>query len=302
MKRIDRVALSGFRGIRQGHVGGLVDVNVIVGRNNSGKSSVVEAMLRTAEAISDGAPDAVGRPRARKADEERGGSGALFYRDAAAAEVSVESAGESIGVRFERNTVAPSTRSSGPASRTTCFYPSDARNLDIERRLWSDTLAGRRDKLLARSLSEIFGMEVEGVQLPPDGRAILLFPDHGLPLDAQGDGARAAFRALTVLGAMRDAPLVLEEPECHQHPGSLRRFALALVKLAKTNGVQLFVTTHSGECITAFLEASATARSESAVFHFALNDGTLEARKLDAKTVETLSATGTDVRYLSLYA
>ena len=99
-----------------------------------------------------------------------------------------------------------------------------------------------------------------------------------------------------------DAPLILEEPECHQHPGSLTRFALALVKLAKTNGVQLFVTTHSAECVAAFLAASTDVQSEGAVFHLALTDGALDARKLDAATVQTLTTTGTDVRFLALYA
>lgn len=302
MKRIESVALQGFRGIRAGRVDGLVDVNVVVGRNNSGKSSVMEALLRAASVIGGQPLDAMHRNRTLTATQQRGGAVRCFYRDTETAEIAIDAAGESIVVRLEPTGTQTSTRSSGPAAKTTCFYPSDARNQEIERNLWNETLAGRRDKLLTRSLSDIFGIEVEGVQLPPDGNAILLFADYGLPLDAQGDGARAAFRALTLLGAMKDAPLILEEPECHQHPGSLRRFALALVRLAKTNGVQLFVTTHSAECVAAFLEASREVQSESAVFHFALNEGAFEARKLDAETVDTLTATGTDVRFLSLYA
>ncbi len=38
MRRIDSVTLENFRGIREGAVTGLVDVNILVGRNNSGKT------------------------------------------------------------------------------------------------------------------------------------------------------------------------------------------------------------------------------------------------------------------------
>jgi predicted ATP-dependent endonuclease of OLD family len=96
--------------------------------------------------------------------------------------------------------------------------------------------------------------------------------------------------------------MMLEEPECHQHPGSLERFAAALCKLAKTLDVQIIVSTHSGECVRSFLKAARDAQSEGAVFHLTLTDGKQEARRLDPEAVESLTATGVDVRFLDLYA
>ena len=72
--------------------------------------------------------------------------------------------------------------------------------------------------------------------------------------------------------------------------------------MAKEQEVQLLISTHSAECVRSFLAASKEAGSESAVFHLKLEDGLLDAKRLDAETVKTLEASGVDVRYLELYA
>jgi len=72
--------------------------------------------------------------------------------------------------------------------------------------------------------------------------------------------------------------------------------------MAKDQEVQLLISTHSAECVRAFLDAAKGKKSEAEVFHLTLNDGKQEARRLDAEDVETLQSTGIDVRYLDLYA
>src|SRR5256885_16052301 len=42
--RLTQLTIENYRGIRKGTIGGLADVNLLVGRNNSGKSSVLEAL------------------------------------------------------------------------------------------------------------------------------------------------------------------------------------------------------------------------------------------------------------------
>src|SRR5271156_2767325 len=48
MIRVKSIQISRFRGIREGAVRDFADVNLLVGRNNSGKSTVVEAVHRVA--------------------------------------------------------------------------------------------------------------------------------------------------------------------------------------------------------------------------------------------------------------
>lgn len=187
--------------------------------------------------------------------------------------------------------------------RTAVTYrPPDASNITIEAKLWPQLLGDRSDKRLASALNDVFGTNAESFQLLPSGKLIVLFENHSVPLDAQGDGTRAAMRCLMLLTALKQTLFILEEPECHQHPGSLEKFALAVCKLAKQNEVQLMISTHSGECVKAFLKAAEAANSEGAVFHLSLTDGVQTARRLDTEAVETLQNTGIDVRFLDLYS
>lgn len=186
-------------------------------------------------------------------------------------------------------------------ARAVAFLPGDACNLEIERDSWPAVLAPRKDKLLIASINEIFGLQVEQFQLPPDGRLLLLLPDRAIPLDAQGAGTRAAVRCLIRLALAEHALFVVEHPENHQHPGSLRRLAAAICRQAKDSDTQVIVTTHSMECVRAFLDGSGAAGSSFAVQHLALADGKLTVRTLDAETVRGLDRTGVDVREFDLY-
>jgi len=163
-------------------------------------------------------------------------------------------------------------------------------------------LSDRRDRLLTETLNEVFGLDAESFQLLPANHLMVLFQRYGLPLDLQGDGTRAAMRTLMTLAMLKSTLLMLEEPECHQHPGSLERFASALCRLAKARAVQLIVSTHSAECVRSFLKAASAAHSDAAVFHLTLDDGKQDARRLDPEAVEALTDTGVDVRFLDLYA
>ena len=129
-----------------------------------------------------------------------------------------------------------------------------------------------------------------------------MFPEYSVPVDVQGDGTRAALRCLMMLAALRNTLFVMEEPESHQHPGSLERFALAVCKQAKRQEVQLLISTHSAECVRSFLAAAEAADSQSAVYHLQREDGALDANRLDHETVQTLQETGVDVRCLDLYS
>ena len=107
----------------------------------------------------------------------------------------------------------------------TVFRPADAFNPVIEQSFWPRLLSNRRDRLLTQTLNEVFGLDAESFQLLPNSQFVILFHDYSLPLDLQGDGTRAAMRTLMTLSMLTGTLMMFEEPECHQHPGSLERFA-----------------------------------------------------------------------------
>ncbi|MBI1904498.1 MAG: AAA family ATPase [Planctomycetia bacterium] len=321
MLRIESVNIKWFRGIREGSISGLTDVNVLVGRNNCGKTTVVEAILRLAASGSGEPRDALGRNRDAIVSTFRNEASpiepsAWHQSDQSrpieiAARISDEAEKNAV-VHHWIGTVSPKTPyEEHGVSRDQAkvflkgiafFHPADARDQRVERNVWPQLLATRKDKSLTRALNNVFALNADGFQLLPDQSLMVLFENAGVRLDGQGDGTRAALRALVLLATRKSTIFILEEPESHQHPGSLERFAQALCKQAREQQVQLILSTHSGECVRAFLKGAEAAQSEAAVFHLTLEDGKFDARRLDAEAVETLQGTGIDVRALDLYA
>ena len=325
MIRIKSVGIKNFRGIKRAAMRDFADVNILVGRNNSGKSTVMEAIYRVGYSLPNSA-DPLGR-RLEVWMQPRVETGLyppeLWYTldQTEAISISTEvgtsevTGGEHLilnVIQRGNNTNTPldwnwsGQGGTGRASieefmtRASVFRPEDARNTNIERTLWQKIIGPRHDKALVQSLNVIYNQNAESYTLL-DGKVWFLFPTYSVPLDSQGEGNRAALRCLILLTLLRRTFFLAEEVECHQHPGSLAGFAKALCKQAKNQEVQLFLSTHSSECVRAFLAASKESGSEAKVFHMKLDGGVLDATRLDADAAWTLLDTGVDVRFLDLY-
>jgi|GEM_PF-2867217 len=319
MIRLHSVEISRFRGVREGKVSELKDVNLLIGKNNSGKTTVVEAIGRAT-----GGNDVIGRDvsmvtslsRNEKEVLPEGVAWRLDWDNSPMVELQIglddgqqvrrratfSKTGVKRLVGIKTPLVAPvSTQFDRFLKYPTVFAANDAYNNEIERAVWEPLLKQRRDKFLVQALNTIFGSNIEGLNLLPNGKLLVLYPDTSLPVDYQGDGMRAALRCLMILASLQGTVMAIEEPECRQHPAALRRLASGLCELARMQQVQLVITTHSLECARAFMQASTKAGSEGAVFHLKLKDGLLESLRLDDETVQTLDATGVDVRSLDLF-
>lgn len=315
---LESVKIERFRGIRRGEISGLTQVNVFVGRNNSGKSTVAEAIVRAAALLAQtrggSKDDSFGRDRSWfwcKTRNEKRLEIVHWYKGDRNHDVVIEitSNGDTAKLVLsgdkESIPIAPGVDSplTTVSKRLTAFLPGMGHVPSDDVKLWEPLLMTRSDKVLIEVMAEVFDMpDLESIQQTPVGKLMVLFKSYAMPLDSEGDGARAALRCLLPLAQLQDTLYIIEEPEVHQHPGSLQRFARALCQLGQTRKVQLLITTHSLECVSAFIDGAEAANSDSAVFHLSLKDGDLTTRKIDAGTVRSLDDMGTDVRKLDLYA
>jgi energy-coupling factor transporter ATP-binding protein EcfA2 len=315
-KRLEHLDIEGLRGIRRASIGPLADLNLFVGKNNCGKTTVLESLLVLTLGAQDPVPDQASRLYLNNWRERRGES-----RDGLRMTGLLRDSKESLRItprgwgNASRGVLVEPTGSVQPRGEDAhlaqfvadmrAFHPQDGFDARIEHGLWPVVLANRWDRTLVSALKTVFGVDVEQVHLLND-RAHLLTPAQGRPVDVWGDGTRLLFRALLVLLATSEAPFLLEEPECHQHPGSLRRYAQAIVDLARTNRVQLFIATHSDECLKAFVEACGTQtgddRMEAAIFHLRRSDeGDVTTTRIAPSVLEGLTEQHVDVRNLDLY-
>ncbi|MGL6075657.1 MAG: AAA family ATPase [Fimbriiglobus sp.] len=294
MLRLQDLQIANFRGIREGSLTNFADVNILVGRNNSGKTTVLEAITRAMKPTN--YPISSDEKHVDQFwSEIRGSGGDTSYRGLGGQIFFGATAND--GRKFLPEIIQHNSF----AWRVSIYTQRQAFSSLVEKLNWDSILSDRRDKILRNLINEVFDLNCEGFQLLPSGQFKVMFNDYSINLDTMGDGTRSAMRAFMSLIRVSDTLLLMEEPECHQHPGSLELFAKGLCKLAKERRVQLILTTHSQECIRAFSKATEVVGSSFAVYHLRLTDGLQESRRLERDAISSLDESGVDVRFADLY-
>ena len=275
---ITSVGIETLRGIRTGLVEGLGPLSVLVGPNNSGKSTVLDAVLIGA------APEpwkAIAFVVGRRGALEKGVRW-LFWRSGERASVVVRTqAGVERRCTLTKHT--PSTvagASNMPDGTATSFHVSfddgnqvagwggstpaleevpEARLVEPHRGMVQEPLhrtynraleAGRIEEvnaLLRELLPE--GLRQVEISAPEDKPVVYVsYRDGAVPAWLQGDGIQCVLRLGLELAAAPGGVVLLEEPETAQHPRSLQESARTVVAAVK-RGVQVILSTHSLDLI-----------------------------------------------------
>lgn len=119
-----------------------------------------------------------------------------------------------------------------------------------------------------------------------------------VPVALAGDGVLVLTRVALELSGCPAGVALIEEPEVHQHPRSLRRVAEAIVTTAARD-VQVILTTHSEEFVRMLLEAAQgrAMLNRTAVFNVKLDSGTLRSSTLAGDdALLAIDAFGDDLR------
>jgi len=173
-------------------------------------------------------------------------------------------------------------------------------------RFWDRMVIGRRQDLVLRDMiNDIYKLNMDGFNLMPFGgtnRLVALLPESGVAVDWLGDGLRYALNILALGMLLEGTILMVEEPETHQHPESLKLLTRTLFELARRQNLQLFLTTHSWELMTYSLEAAEQTGVELAMHHVRLNDkGMFDTRSIPLPDAKLLLDIGHDIRLSDKY-
>ncbi len=361
---LSSLQIENFKGIKSGTISNLSQVNVLVGRNNSGKSTVLDALLLMKYAFA--ANDYLGRDGLEQVRDRKIGIGRgedfreLAYllnnqelitiraglSDSGMGDIHAERPsdresqctmaqewrvgppdfGYRISLESPIGVVKPSVFDQLPNSigssirdcarawlsdqlgEKTAEYMSSAHLLDstiirisILEMLWDRMVMGkRRDLALRDMINDIYKLKMDGFNLMPFGgrnRLVALLPEGGVAVDWLGDGVRYALNILALGMLLEGTILMVEEPETHQHPESLKLLTQTLFELAKRQGLQLFLTTHSWEFMSYVIDV-AKERDVDLVFHHLHLDayGNLDARDISQPDTELLMDIGHDIR------
>jgi AAA15 family ATPase/GTPase len=98
----------------------------------------------------------------------------------------------------------------------------------------------------------------------------LIFETEGgekepVPYDFMGDGFKSMVGLLWKLmdDEVKNEVVLIEEPETHMHPGYIREVVYFLIKLAREEDIQLFITTHDSDFINDFFTENLTDEEEA---------------------------------------
>jgi AAA15 family ATPase/GTPase len=95
--------------------------------------------------------------------------------------------------------------------------------------------------------------------------------NSSIPLALFGDGMLKLFRLLAEIILNKGGRLMIDEVDAGIHFSRFKEFWKAILRTAKDNDVQLFMTTHNEECIKYFIEA--------------LNENESGSYKIDARSI-----------------
>ncbi len=321
--RITSLSLEYFRGIRKGKVEDLSQVNVFVGPNNSGKSSILFAIYLFSGLLGEGGKHF---PSYTKYNVQKHGervqtvifnregnavgrvpfeiSGYFFYKyefeHPFQLKIEMAPGSQKFTLKKKEQTrsivAVPSSVSLFFNRTQMIFAMEDPRK--PEEIFFEDLLKKNLDEALYRVLQKVFGLPVKNMTYTPDQILYLKLKDRAIRFEDLGDGAKRTMRMLFTASAAAKGALLLEEPENHQHPRSLQESIRALLTAAKDLDIQIFATTHSRECLVAFHEEAKRQGLEARFFYTRLHENDeLEVISVTPEGLDAFEEMGLDLRY-----
>jgi predicted ATPase len=300
---ITKLAIENLRGIRKGELDGLSQVSVLVGPNNSGKSTCLEAIEIVGTGADLGRLDAcISRRGTPKGWEHRlahtAGAPTALAVEGGPPRVSLinpnpgsEAPFLSRGFAFEAGLNTRFGRLAPGGPRQDPQRTFQVRLVDVgavrSARALEDAYttidnAGRLDavmRALSAAMPDLADLRIHKVE---DDFVLHTVTKSGerVPTYLAGDGFKRLLELAAALADLPNGVALLEEPECYQHPRYLREL-VALVQHAAANRTQVIVSTHSLELIDALLHADWPADAAYPSIHrLRLVDGELRSTAL----------------------
>lgn len=302
---IDQLKIENFRGFRSLHLQGLKRVNLIVGSNNSGKTSLLEAVASvTSPSTVENLP-AMFRLTTKPKQQEQ------FFRwliADGASECKISAlGGHADSVQSWSKKPLPRVRYTGHTTlhqlNVGWSHQRDTERhvipISVQHRQPEDMVAGfaaaarskERKNVLENLLAKV-DPRIKAAQLDYASEETFISVDVGLsefiPLPQAGQGVYRLVGIFSELLGQRPDLCLIDEIENGLHHSVMKQVWAGLAEAAETLDIQIFATTHSHEC----LEAAAAAFAERSTFELSVIqlyrvDKGVQGRVLGREEIET---------------
>ena len=269
-KHIDNLRIVNFRGFDDLNLEGLGAVNLIVGQNNCGKTSLLEAITLACS------PSSLGDlPRLFRSID--GDPNKRFYpwllkdgSENAMGEITAKGPDLNQSLSFHQS------KSSATPDHGKCIFQSArlhayARNRISDLRIrvtsvlnrnpselvrgFGDAVRPREGEELVHKILRKVDPRILRVRVDPVEEGNIISVDLGLsesiPLSQAGQGIIRLVAILSELIGEKPQVCIIDEIENGIHHAALKQVWRGLAEVSETLGVQVFATTHSKECLEA---------------------------------------------------
>jgi AAA15 family ATPase/GTPase len=306
---IEELVLENFRGFRKLDLQDLKPVNLIVGHNNTGKTSLLEGILLSCQPTQGN--NLPGMFRATHGPDELRYFPWLIRDGAQNDTATLKKCADGVVkdkliiTKSRRHsidehdlplvTLGPLTLSYGPKRKDLICRVVSIQNHNSQSlvSLIGKAYRKRDGEENFQNFFKIIDSRIKRVRLVPgeDQESIQVVVDIGLsemlPLAQVGEGV---YHLATILGNLigeKTDVLLIDEIENGLHHSVHRQIWAGLAKVAKELNVQIFATTHSGECLQAahwaFLERKPY---DFRVIQLFRSEGAVQGRVLDQEHIE----------------
>jgi AAA15 family ATPase/GTPase len=128
---------------------------------------------------------------------------------------------------------------------------------------------------------------IKKITLIEDNRFTVTSPDKVIDITKYGEGMQRIYEIALLMGYNKDGILCIDEFDCAIHKSLLVKFSEFIQELAKRFNVQVFLSTHSKECIDAFIEGKHNNRDITA-YKLMEEDGNIVCKYVNGERLESL--------------
>lgn len=315
---ITDLTIWNFRGFEDLQLSGLQAVNLIVGENNSGKTSFLEAIGAVLQPQKFNEIPAMFRAHENHAGER-------FYRwtirdspgidDGAIQATGTDLDNQIVFFRNQSNDrrdlqhVHNSALLSGYASKTSkgvpfCSIPVHQIGPDSLVKSFGDAVRPSLGEEIMHDVLRSVDSRVKRIRVDPTPNGNIIAVDVGLsesiPLSQAGQGMLRLVTILSYLLGAKPKVCIIDEIENGIHYSALPRMWRGLARISELLGIQIFVTTHSKECLEAahhvFFDEDQEGKRDLAVIQLMRVGGEIEARVLNEERVNDALEIDTELR------
>ena len=112
--------------------------------------------------------------------------------------------------------------------------------------------------------------------------------DEAIDITKYGEGMQRVFEIALLMGYNRDGILCIDEIDCALHKTLLVDFARFMQQMANKFNVQVFLSTHSKECIDAFIEAKYNENKDITAYSLLEENGKVICKYINGTRLESL--------------